>query len=345
MDIHIIDVHAFLHTACNVSTFSDKTQSNFPVGGLHFVMRKVTAELAVGNSVVLTFDSKHGKERINSDYKGNRTKNPKVISQAEYLYDLCMKCGIQCYIGGAEADDYIFNICEQYKKDEYNQVFIHSCDYDLCHNVNEDNVFFRTINRNTLNVDYSNFSQVFSTKQKVLFNTITAYKVFCGDKSDNMKPFTAEDNTKGSKIYADYVDNIISLNKVIPSYITRSRELLEMFIKNTNFSDKDRGTLKKRMDIFYPKNLQHRYPDGFSVSKKSDVNLALLAKHLLCIRDYTSLGNLKIGANNDDIVDLTDNLYELGKRFKSGEYSADKNLSFNTSNYFNKSEALNIKDL
>lgn len=350
--IQLFDVFPYLHTAKHVVGFGNKSKSYFPVGGMDFFLRKLTAELGMTRDMALAFDARgsaQSKTKIKS-YKGNRTRHADVVAQAEYLYDKLSRCGVACYKGEGEADDYIFNICNEYvgEASEYTPIIINSTDYDLCHNLDDRGaVKFYSVNSLANNVSVANYESVLRcgrTDERVIFNTISAAKVFCGDSSDSIKPFTAEDGTKGIVLYKDFIDSVISqvLNK--PGYVKRDPRLLQAYIDARITSQSDKRELKARMDTIYPKIITRA--DGFPLSNNKNVNLQGimdLCCVIGCSDGIRNLGKLGVRPRPDgELQAMKDELYELGKNFNNGVYQADNNLNVKSLNIF--SEAINVGD-
>lgn len=349
-EIQILDVSGYIHTAQKVQKFAEARERFFPVGGLRFILRKITAELRFGSRVVCCFDGATNRSSRFPGYKGNRKTDPSVVAQCEFLYDLLSRCGVECYKGHGEADDYIYNIVEQYWEtlDDIDRIIINGADYDLCHNVTEYGVEYKTINTNTNCVSWNNFSQaVGAASVDVFFNTIAAYKVLHKDKSDCIPVFKCDNGTTGLSMYKDYVAWWKSKGKMFSGRVTRRRDLLEAFLASYDLSSNDLSRLKLRMDAVYPKDLTKYYPEGFRLSDKNTVDMTLLADYCFVIKDFTSLSNLRqLGVrprSEDDLVNLQNELFELGKDFNNGAYQADRNLSMKECHTF--SDLLNVREI
>lgn len=350
--IQLFDVFPYLHTAKHVVGFGNKSKSYFPVGGMDFFLRKLTAELGMTRNMALTFDSRgsaQSKTKIKG-YKSNRTRQADIVAQAEYLYDKLSRCGVACYKGEGEADDYIFNICNQYVADasEYAPIIINSTDYDLCHNIDEKGaVRFYSVNSLANNVSIVNYESVLrcgKTDERVIFNTVSASKVFCGDSSDNIKTFTAEDGTKGITLYREFIRDVISQFLSKPGYVKRDPRLLQAFIETRITSESDKRKLKARIDTIYPKVIKR--PNGFELSNNKNVDLQGIMDLCCVVGCKDGIRNLrKLGVYprpDGQLQSMKDELYELGKNFNNGVYQADNNLNVKSLNIF--SEAINVGD-
>lgn len=348
-DIQIYDVSGYIHTASHVETFSNKKSRMFPVGGIRFFLRDLITSLRLGDRVVCSFDSKAPSVPKYPGYKGNRTLNPEVVAQCEYLYKFLRKCGIPCYKGFGESDDIIYNIVEQYKGDMgLYKIFVNGSDYDLCHNVDEYCVEYKTCNKNTNCVDWMNFDRAIGWgKEPIIFNTVLAYKVLCGKKADAIKPFTTIDGRTGLSLYKYYKELLLSMDKRFDGSIIRSRKLLEKFLLGTVSNQDDLKTLRKRMDAIYPKDLRNSYSNGFDVADKNDIDLQLLADYCYAIGDRTSLSTLRLlkvsPRPEDRISDILSEIYDWGKDFSSGRWMASKSINLEKSQTF--SERVSIKDI
>lgn len=339
-DLHIFDVYGYLHTVSEIERYNREVRRCMPVGGMKFLLRKITAELLIGNKVVCCLDNKVPKGTRLSGYKKNRKLSPEIVAQADYLYNMLQRCGIPSYRGFAEADSFIANICDQYAPLlEYgSNIYINGCDYDLCHNVSvwpKGEVQFKTINTNCCDVSWNNFSIVLfdkDTKERIIWNTISAYKVFCGDTSDCIKRFTLSDGTKGIDLYRDFKEMLKTQLSGKSGKLIGDRRVLEYYINTVKgITDvRDLKLLKERMDTIYPKDLRSQYPNGFDVADRSKVDVQLLADYCHVIGDRDSLISIKkmgkIPHSGDDLKILEDELFRFGVDFSDGKFMVDNNL-------------------
>lgn len=327
ISLEIFDVSGFVHTAMNTPGIMEKEYRGMPVGGIHFFLRRIVSELNRGSSVVCCFDGYKGVKQRMPGYKGNRQLNPSVVLQCNVLYDLLRDSNINCYRGFGEADEYIYNICEQYNGE---QLYINGCDYDLCHNIIGVNTHYHTCNSKTNNVELVNFcSNIGSVSEKVSCNTLLAYKVLCGDKSDNILSFKSKSTGKsGKQLYREYRDLIDSLG-VAPRQ-SRDRTLLEAFVNSEIKDPTELELLKIRMDAIYPRDLRDPYPNGFDIANSKTANLVKLADYCKCLGDYTSLKilyKMNVKPHEEDfLIELKNKYYELGKEFSKGHFATDNNI-------------------
>lgn len=350
-DLQIYDVSGYVHTAAHVSTFSGRSSRMFPVGGIHFFLRALTTALRMGDNVACSFDSKSPSVPKYDGYKGNRTIDPKVVAQCEFLYDFLRKCGIACYKGHGESDDLIYNIVEAHKHDEnmgVYRIYVNGSDYDLCHNVDDECVEYRTCNSNTNNVNWINFPKAIGWgDEPILFNTLLAYKVFCGKKADNIKPFVTSDGRKGIDLYKLYKAYWNSATENKTCEVMRSRIMLEKFISIVIKDSRDVEELGKRMDCIYPKDLRRFFKDGFKVTDREGADLQLLCDYAYALNDRTSMSTLKkMGFSprgDDSISDILSEVFDLGKDFSNGRWIASKGLNMARSSTF--SERVSVKDI
>lgn len=351
MEIHVLDVYGFLHTADSVRPLNTESVRGVPVGGIHYIMRKICAELLIGNSVVCCFDGKgtSDQNRLLAGYKANRKRNPNVAIQADLLYDILRECNVPCYRGFGEADDHIYSIVEQFKPtiNKFDYILLHTSDYDICHNVDEGQVKLLSVNNNTNNVSYSTFSDVLfdkSTGFPIKFNTISAYKVFCGDSSDNIKALKNSPR-KGLDLYKGYLE--IFGNKFFPSHVTRNKDLLISYIKEISKGNpKLEEELLIRVETIYPKDLRSRV-GSYSLATKDTLNSQLLSNYCVCLKDFTSIRSLKkmnaIIGSSDMFPEINDKIYRLGIDFKNGVYHCDNNIPMEKVNNFSAPKTVNVR--
>lgn len=324
--LHVFDVSPVLHAANNVAPLASDFTRDCPVGGMKLLLRKISYLLVNGESVVCVFDSKTERSIKFPNYKKGRKKVPEVILQAEALYKFLSNAGVCCLkINGLEADDIIYNVVNQSLKD-YLNIYIYSCDYDLCHNIYENRVSFRAVTQQTLNVSFSNFSEVLSSvfadsKFRIPYNMVTAYKVFCGDKSDGIGSFTASDGTPGYVLFNKLVDFAFSLDKPLPFHVLRSKELILKLAPLLGLSESDIEIIKERCYLFFPFDKQL----DFFPTNNRNVNLDYYKKLVRTIGDKDSCRLLNCWDVSSKQIEQE--LFEYGKAYKSGEFHVDNNLS------------------
>lgn len=342
--INIYDVYGFLKTAKFKQNLYPIESSGFPVGGIHYLLRHLISDLMERESVVCCFDGQGSEKSFGrvEGYKANRKKDAWVLVQADFLFDFLRQCGIPCYRGYGEADDHIFSFIEANKSllNKGIKMRIHASDWDLVHNVDERGVSYYTCNSNTSNVCYSNYSEeVGLCDEPIMFNTVTAYKVFCGDRSDNVGTFTSENGIKGIDLYRSYKNALNATGTYISGAVSRSRELLEHFVSRINLTENDLIKLNKRMDTFFPRNLISKVGE-YKYVYKEEVDLLKLFKYCLALRDFNCVKIIKnnykfsVADDDEDISDYKAKLYDLGLEYKNGTYQSDRNIKFNQNERF-----------
>ncbi|MNM81262.1 hypothetical protein D3C81_932580 [compost metagenome] len=350
-DIQLFDVYGYLNTVEWITKYHKIERRDLPVGGIHFFLKKLVSELIVDSGVACAFDSQWRKsEPLLEGYKSNRKRNPSIAAQADYLFRFLSKCGVPCYKGKGEADSYIFSMVEQfYPICRDHKIIVNGSDYDLCHNVDEEGVEYRTSNTNTLNVNWMNFSEVLRHKDNgypVKFNTISAFKVLCYDVSDNVKPLKLSDGTQGFELYKEYIQLLDSFNRRLAGRVTRSETLLRKFLDGKNLPEIDMKLLDRRIQTVFPKLIPCDDPSGYKLGTKNSIDIQLLMDYAQIVDDKVSMGTLsKMGAKykkGADLEELSQELYQFGRDYKNGVYMADNNLSLKRVNSF--SETINVKD-
>lgn len=335
----IFDVSPFIYSAMGIDKYKNDTVYDFPVGGIKNLLKHVSFTLRSYGDVVLCFDSRSFRKDLNPTYKAGRQKNPLVYAQLDLLYEVLPKCGIVCLKEeGLEADDLIYNIVEANQK-EYLIIEIMGTDYDLTHNVAYTNVMFRSITTQVHSVTPSNFSTAIVPGKKLLYNTIAAYKVFCGDNSDYIERFKGTNpKVTGELLYDKYTQLVSTLN--LEPRVIRSRALLEKFIAKCGniLSDVDRMKLKLNMDLVYPRVIQG---DFTQVTMRKGMDLAPLQSILSTFEDRVSLKSLELKINSID-KNVVSRMKIMAKDLKTGEYSIDNNRPFRDVGI--NTEVVNLKE-
>lgn len=323
--LDIIDVNSVLHSAHNVPHLGSDRVNGCPTGGLVVLFRKVSYLLSSGHHVVCVFDSSTDRKIILPEYKANRVKVPEVILQSELAYKLLTDLNISCIkVNGFEADDLIYNICNIYGV-VTPRVYIHSSDADLAHNVINTRIEVLPVNSNSYMINYNNFVEVFSEEDfRLPKNMITLKKVLLGDKSDNVKPFTSENGMTGRKM----LKRILELTESCDAYdpeLNRTRGFAEIMFGELGLTEKDLETLSKRCDVFFPKECE--VSDLVDPVEIKAVNISSFAGTLRAIRCFEGLRSLDLNASISPSTRVNEILMDYGKRFRSGEFHVDKDLS------------------
>lgn len=321
-NLNIIDVSALIYCGSMSEYFSDKSNYGFSIGGIRYLMRQVITSIALGDYVVLCFDSPSFRKNLLDSYKVGRVHRPDIYSQIEFTYDSLMGCGFRCEkYDGYEADD-IVNWAVQSLHNNYIETVIIGNDHDLCHNVQR-GVRFKSIATNSSCVYTGNFEKSVD-KTFTKFNTISAKKALCGCSSDKIPAIKLKYGVDSKELYSRFLD-FFEEWKFPFTYETTSdpRYLLAFANSSELFDDSEKKELLKRIRLVYPAGC----PKGVEIRPVGikDFNGNRMAKFLSMIADYDSLrclGLRKVELSEDDKQTLRD----LGKRLSSGEYAADNNL-------------------
>lgn len=324
--LDIIDVNSILHSANNVETLASERANGCPNGGLIALFRKIAYLLSDDHYVICAFDSKTDRQTILKDYKANRTKVPEVILQQELAYNLLNDLNISCVkVDGYEADDLIYNLVNKYDG-KVPRIYIHSCDKDLAHNVLNTRVEILTVNSNGYNINYNNFVEVFAEKDLRTPKTmITLKKVLMGDKSDNIRSFSSSTGASGKKLFRKVLAMVNEFDAYDP-YLNRTREFAEIMIDALNLPENDKKELNKRMDVFFPKEIS--LSELVEPVSLDGINVRYFGGVLRAIRCFEGLRSLDISSSVAPNPKVNEMLMDYGRRFKSGEFHVDKNLSF-----------------
>lgn len=335
----IFDVSPFIYSGMGIPEYRNSTVFDFPVGGIKNLMKHVTYRLDAYSDIVLCFDSKSFRKDISKSYKAGRQKSPQVYAQLDLLYDVLPKCGFVCLKeDGYEADDLIYNVV-QANQANYFEIEILGTDYDLTHNVAFPNVSFQAITRLVNSINPNNFSTGIVMGKTLYYNTISAYKVLCGDNSDMISSFTSSSgNITGAFLYNKYVE-LLKKNGVLP-HIARERKLLEQFLKGLNkfLTTEDYTELNRNMDLVYPVKLQGDFTEYTNMGK---FDIKPLQLFLSTIDDKTSLKSINKYYLGED-KEVVKRMKILAKELLTGEYSVDKNRPFRDVGI--NTEVVNLKE-
>lgn len=342
----VFDVSPFIYKGHFMKTFDLDTLYDFPIKGVRYLLKYITKEMKFNNDIVLCFDSKSFRKKILKTYKAHRTPCIEVYAQLDFLYKYLTECGFVCYKqDDYEADDFIYNVCFA-NAGKYRNIKIYGVDYDLTHNVDEYGTVFESISSQVYSVDKDNFGTILGSEdEEVYFNTITAYKIFVGDKSDNVKSFTSEKGYRGIDIYKVFVDVLKEQCSHENSYYTKSRDVLWYFIENCGyFTEKDLKELKLRLDVFYPaiitENVEGIPYNYGQVSNLGNINRNMYGKLTRTVKDFDSTNILELDAGGSSPA-VKEYLYTQAKALKEGSYGVNTNLPKDFSRLKTKSLILN----
>ena len=325
INLDIIDVNSVLHSAHHVDCISAERVNGCPSGALSVLFRKIAYLLSIDHHVICAFDSKTDRSSIIQEYKANRTKVPEVILQSELAYNLLTELNISCVkVNGFEADDLIYNICNKYDM-KVPRINIHSSDKDLAHNVVNSRVSILSVNSNSYNINFNNFVEVFSQEDlRIPRNLVTLSKVFLGDSSDNVNSFHSSKGTSGKKLFRKILKLVEEFDLYDP-YLNRTQGCAEILIEALDLTDKDIEEIRKRMKVFYPKEAEDL--DLIEPVKIDAINVNSFAGVLSAIRCVEGLRSLSKSGSAVPNPKVKETLFNYGKRFKSGEFHVDRNLS------------------
>lgn len=325
MKLSLIDVSAVVHTGMKSEYYRERMFYGFPVGGIHFLTQQLCVHLMMRDEFVLCFDSPNFRTKEFPKYKSGRARDMAVILQLEALFEWLQACGIKCEKAeGYEADD-IISWAATALKENYDEVIILGNDKDLCHSV-RNNVRFKSIRSDLNSIYYGNFEDSIERGEKIMFNTISAYKVFCGCRSDAIPAFKTENGVGGRKLYSNFT-KFCADNGVAGSYVKTSNPgLVEIYAKYSGlFTEADKKRLKKQIRLVYPAPM----PRGFCFSPTGlvDVDLKKFSHFLTLFNAVDAFKNSMFVRQT-----LTDEdkqyVKELARQYSTGEAFADRNIEY-----------------
>lgn len=323
----IYDVSPFVYAVADIKKYSDKYRHGFPVGGMLHFLKYLTLDLGCNNDVILCFDSKSFRKELYPKYKAGRKANYSVYAQLDLLYEMLSACGVTCLkVNGYEADDLIYTVMERFRG-KYSEIEIRGSDYDLVHNIVNYNEAFIPANSKVNVITARTFKDALYENEMILFNTISAYKVLTGDKSDNIPAFKSAKGLTGHAIYDLLRRSVLSSKTVFKTEVLRSRQFLEVFLKKLSgqLNELDYEALRLNMDLVFPKYCKEvECSDSCNIKS---INKKDLASFLTLLNDQRSLENVGL-----TMLGYTETLVEkvkrMGKELRTGEYAADRGKTF-----------------
>lgn len=311
----LFDVSPFIYTGENVPAMRGSVK-NFPTGGTKYFLNHLSHELASGSDVILCFDSSSFRKNLLPRYKSNRSPKPDIIAQLDMLNKFLSRVGICCLKSdGYEADDLIYTCVEMFRE-SYIKIKIYTADYDIAHNVSE-TVEFLGVNSNVLDVNVNNFQAVLG----VPYNTITASKLFYGDKSDNIPTI----GPNAGKYFDIYLEGIKECEDT-PAIITRTREFMDLMLNvyYPEFITNDEvEKIRNRIDLVYPKIVDFGY--DFCPTNLSTMSVHGYVSLLTTLNCSVALQRLDFAPTDID-KELDSYLREIGTTLSRGTYLVDNNI-------------------
>lgn len=320
-ELMIIDASALVHTGHKAPRYKDFTFYNYPVGGIRYLMTYVTEALVLRNTPVLCFDSPSFRNTLQEGYKSGRTKDYAVISQLETLYEELSRCGISCFKEkGFEADDIIDWVAQRFSNDFHATTIIGN-DMDLAHSVTTKVRFQSICSSNAVSVNASNFSTAVERGETVPFNTISAFKVFYGCKSDKIPAFKSSLYTS-AQLFEGYV-NFLQEAGLIGQNISSQRKWIEFYIVNIDLPANEVEQLQARIKLVYPADPPEDWNPTITLCNK--INKDALASFLTKYNAIDSLKSLKLTKlplSESSIEDLRNKARTLS----TGAFAADRGI-------------------
>ena len=222
--------------------------------------------------------------------------------------------------------------------DNYLEIEICGNDHDLLHNVQR-NVMFRSISSNTTSVYMVNFEKAIEKGKTIYFNTISAYKVFCGCNSDKIPPLALQCGLRGEEIYDKYID-FLREEKISFDYNTiTDSKLVNIFAALSGlFTTEERLDVLNRVNLVYPA----KCPEGITLTGTSlkEVNANELCYMLSLFNDFESIKCLRYRKSTlaqDDI----NMLRSAGRDLLTGAFEVDRNQECS----INKMDSFEEEDL
>ena len=311
----ILDVSPFIYTGENSASTEPPRVKQFPVKGINYFLKFLSAELVNCCDMILCFDSASFRKSIDTNYKANRSHNANVSAQLELLYTYLPKYGFTCLKQeGVEADDIIFTCVEKYKR-KYRNIDIYTADKDICHNVGP-NVNCLAINSNTVDV----YKHTYEDLLGVPYNTISASKLFKGDRSDNIPPFSPN----AQELFEQYISLLRKLDQITPE-MAKTKEFMYKAIDvvyTQLFDEKKVNELRKRVELIYPKKVEFDF--DYEPCSYSSIDKLKFASFLYTLGNTVSLQSLGLDGSWDK--SLESYLQRMGDSLCKGFYAIDNSI-------------------
>lgn len=336
-ELVVFDVSPMVHIG-HKGMSERKSYYGVPVGGIHYFLEHLAVAMADRDAVVLCFDSPTFRKELMSDYKGGRPREPEILFQLNTLYEGMQSCGVRCEkYDGYEADDILEWAVQDNCRKFIRGVQLYSNDIDNCHSI-RNGVTFHNLAVDGNDIIPSNFSTGIYNGEEIPFNTISAYKVFCGCKSDNIKPFKSECGLSGRKLFDAWCEVISRSGELSSRIYGANPEMVRIFATKTGlFTQGEQDEIERRIKLIYPADK----PEGVTIVPTTwgEVDKTQLARFCTL---YGANKALKCMGLKWAFLDDADKeqLRRMSRQLNTGEYAADHNLQHVT-----KSVATTMIDL
>lgn len=300
----------------------------YPVGGIRYFLNHLAVDLVSRDCIVPCFDSPSFRTGLSTGYKSGREKRPAIYSQIETLYEGLQQCGIKCEkYDGYEADDIVEWAVAQNVEKFIRGVTIYCNDMDLCHSI-RNGVLLRTLSPSMNDILPTNFETGIYRGKKIPYNTISAYKVFCGCGSDKIPQLKLKSGHGGYELFMFWSSFMGKKVQLSDRRYGANPELVRVFARKSGlFTPEEIEDVEKRIKLIYPAEV----PDGVVITPTEwkDVDKERLESFMSLYGAREALRCLKMrGYSISD--DEKQFLMNRAKMLKSGAYAVDHNLEYNT---------------
>lgn len=324
----ILDASAIVHTGEASHYGSRNGVSGYLCSGLLYLNRQLAIGIKQGD-VVIAFDSPSFRNDLMGGYKSGRVMNASVISQLNFAYSMLNDAGLNCAkYDGYEADDIVDWAAKLLPN--YDFINIVGNDYDLCHSV-EENINFQACNSLVNDVHSYDFCKALNKYVGLKFNTLSAYKVFNGCKSDSIPAYKSKSGVSAAELYRDFNNFVEQENGGAYNNVRLMQrpELLKLFIASSpKIQEDEYDELDKRIKLVYPADK----PDDINITPVGlmQTRKVPFVKYLTLLNDTYALKYLGLEPAN-----LKQSDYELMRNMKksvtSGTFAADHDIPVDSS--------------
>lgn len=255
--LNIIDVSIYMHAGSKGKHSKDLKWYGLPKGGIDKLLRELSLMEQDMQAVILAFDSRTDRRQFLEEYKQNRVADKDVLYQGTKMYEMLKRAGYKCLKeDGYEADDLI---CKAVKDnyDKFIKIKIYTADRDLAHLIDKkDKVSIVSPISTSTDINLQNYKWIIDSDRVVEYNTVLPYKVFFGDKSDNIEPVSFK--TKGwnpESAMKLFVEECMAKfkNDEMLSHPGVMKWWLQLRLQDKKLSVEEIKDLLDRVKVMYPK--------------------------------------------------------------------------------------------
>lgn len=246
-NIMIVDAYAILYKSLHAKGGT--------TSGIKDLINLYATNHKDGIRTILVLDSKLDRRIEGREYKSNRTFNPIINTQSDFIENYFPRMGIDVFRKPfTEADDIIYTLVQQYK-DNFSMIYIKTDDSDNYGNLCQGNIFIEGIREDSLSFDIRTFESCEIRGRHIPFNFVLPYNTLFGKPANTLPPLKLSKNK--NDIFDDFITYFDkngysrgqgSNKTILLQYLSENLKSPDPFLTSADVS-----AIFERTDKSYPK--------------------------------------------------------------------------------------------